>query len=363
MMHGRAFRFRPLARVCALLPWGLLALLGGPAAATAQTVVATNAPRGTTVEVALNGTPIGSAVVDPDGVATIPMDKAAGLEPEMDVLVVVDVCGEVRRVHVVRTGLLPPPRDAECARREIPGVFVLRPASTLVLNMAGLVPRLFLIQGPFDPLAPPPPRARAPRGLVLSGGTGLTRVRDAAVVFCGNVPNCEADGSGLGYGVGGTYWVRQIFGAEVTYLRPATATGAGGGDTYRFESTFEAEVTTLAGVVGIPTGPVRIYAKGGANYHRALYTTTQTVDDRPITVDGVVVGTALGGTQTVQSRTIGWGWLVGGGIEGWVRGPVGLYGEFTLAGLRGPDERLSEVETRDRLTMLIAGVRVRIGRW
>jgi hypothetical protein len=345
------------SRTSRLLVVAGLLLAAGPVAATAQTVIATNAPRGMEIEVVLNGTPVGSAAVDPDGVATIPIDKAPGLEPQMDVLVAVDVCDERRRVVVTQTGLQPPPREAGCVRREITGVFVVRPASRIVLDLSGVVPRMFLIQGAFDPLAPPPPRAIAPSGLVLSAGAGLTRVRDAADVFCGNVANCDPDGLGLGYTAGGQFWIGRYVGAEVTYVKPAEVSAEGGGDTYRFNSTLDAELFTIAGLAGAPVGPVRIYGKGGANFSRALVSTTQIVDDRPITIDGDVVGIARGGTQLFQYRTEGWSWLVGGGLEAWVRRPFAIYVEFTLTDLRGADEVPSEAELRDRLTSLIVGVR------
>jgi hypothetical protein len=345
-----------------LLTTALLVLGVGAQGATAQTVVATNAPRGSTVEVILHGTTAGSAVVGPDGVATIPIDAVTAAEPEMDVFVFVDVCDDHRRVGIVRTGMPSPPRDPGCTRREITGVFVLRAVSTVVVDLGGLVPRLFLIQGAFDPLAPPRPRALAPRGLVLSAGAGLTSVRDAADLACGNVQNCQRDGSGLGYALGAAYWFRPFLGAEGTYVKPAEVTAEGGGDTYRFNSALDAELATIAGVAGVPAGPIRIYGKAGVNYHRALFSTTQTIDDRPVTVADQVVGIAPGGTQTFQFRTSGWGWLFGGGLEAWVRRPFALYGEFGLAGLRGPDEAGSEAEMRDRLTYFVFGIKIGIGR-
>jgi hypothetical protein len=348
--------------------WRLLILAAvlvagaGARQATAQTVVATNAPRGSTFEVVLNATPVGSAVVDLDGIATVALDQAAAVEGEMDAFVFVDVCGERRRVLIVQAGLQVAPREPDCIRREITGLFVLRPNSTVVLNMAGAIPRLFLIQGPFDPTAPPPVRMLAPTGLVLFGGTGLSSLRDAGVRACGNVGNCTADGSGLAFSVGAVYWFIPFLGAEAGYVKPAEMTAEGGGETYRFDSSLDAELVTFAGVVGVPVGPLRIYGKAGTNYHRALFSTTQTIDDRTLIIDEDETEVVRGGTQTLQFRGEGWGWQFGGGVEGWLSRHFAIYGEFGWTALRGTDPEGGEGITDDRKIRLVVGARLRIGR-
>jgi hypothetical protein len=341
-------------------PWRPLVLaavlnVAGAAVAAAQTVTIRNAPPGSAVEVVLNTATVATGTVDPSGVATLAakMKDAIG-KTEIDANVFVDVCDSKRRVLIVEVGAPTLPVDAGCDRRQISGLYWVRPINTVVVNLAGADPTLLLIKGSYGVPVPGPdgtdPVAEgrsswrpSPTGLVLSGGAGLSAFRDAGDVACGTV--CTANDSGLAYTAGVTYWITRFLGVEGTYLKPKKMT-AQGGNTFTFDSTLDADVWTIGGIVGAPIGPVRLYGKGGVNYHQATSTTNQTINNA---------------TQTFAFQTKGFGWLFGGGAEGWITSRVAIFGELGLAKLRGDAEGGGEALIDDRLRLLLGGVRVHIG--
>jgi hypothetical protein len=135
----------------------------------------------------------------------------------------------------------------------------------------------------------------------------------------------------------------------------------GSGQTFRFNTFLTADVLTVAGKVGGPVGPVRLYGRAGGNFHRGTFGTTQTTDDTTITVDGVTVAIP-GGTQTFELVTEGWGWLFGGGMEVWMRPSVAIYGEVTFAALKGNPVDAAEGGLNDRLTAFTIGAKFKLGR-
>jgi len=141
-------------------PWRLVIfaaafdLLAGAGVAAAQTVIVKNAPSGSTVELAWNTATVGSAPANPSGFTTI-IVGAANTKPELDALVFVDACGERRRVLIVERGLDVPPPEAGCTRGEIIGLFIVRPISTIVVDVGGPIPTLLLRQGRFNPESGP----------------------------------------------------------------------------------------------------------------------------------------------------------------------------------------------------------------
>jgi hypothetical protein len=277
--------------------------------------------------------------------------------------VFVDGCGERWRVLVVQIGMAPPPLEPGCVRQEMAGVFVVRPVSTLVVGVGRPIATLLLIQGSFDPTAPPRSRTESPTGLVLFGGAGLTsQGSDAGTRSCGNVADCTRDGSGFGYSAGAAYWFIPFAAAEVTVLKLSDLSVEGAGTGHRFTSGMDTGVLTIAGVAGAPIGSMRLYAKVGAAYHRATFTTNQTIDPVTITVDEEVTLTTPGGSQTLQSRTGGWGLVVGGGLEGWATRFAGFYAELGWAQLKGSDLDGGEATLDDRAIYVMGGVRVRLGR-
>jgi hypothetical protein len=332
------------------------------ATGSAQTVIVRNVPPDTAVEVALNGTLVGSATANISGDATVPFGQAPGTKPQMDANVYLDTCGPRRRVVVFdrsQNDVLP---EGDCVRLEIPGVYVVRSISTLVVNASGPLPSMLLVQGPYDPDAPPKTWQPLPTGLFVFGSTGLTMIGDAGAYACGTVEGCNDDGSGFGFEGGVEYWLRPWLGAEVSFLKPADMKADGSGSTYRFDSTLETSILTISGKVGIPAGPIRFYGKAGANYHRALHTTNQTIDDTTVTVDEETGETQFfpGATQTLDYRTGGWGWNFGGGAEAWFKTRFALYGEVDFIFLKGENLDEGEGTLDDRVTMFVFGGRLRI---
>jgi hypothetical protein len=334
-----------------------LDLSAGAAVAAAQTVTITNAPASVPVEVVLNAATVATGTTDVAGVATLTasMKDAIG-KTEIDANVFVDVCEVKRRVVIVEVGGPTIPAEAGCERRQVSGLYWVRPINTVVVNVAGLNPSLLLIKGSYEvPVAGADGTTGdegvrswrpSPKGLVLSGGAGLSSFRDASGVACGSASPCSSDDSGLAFTGGVTYWITRYLGVEGAYVKPKKMT-AQGGDTFTFDSSLDADIWTIAGVVGAPIGPVRLYGKAGASYHQATTTTKETI------------GTA---TQTFSFATKGFGLLFGGGLEGWVTSRVAIFGEFEMAGLKGDAEGNGEALIDDRSRLLMGGIRVHIGR-
>jgi hypothetical protein len=238
-------------------------------------------------------------------------------------------------------------------------LFLIRPISTLVVDLSSTIPTVMLRQGPVN-LNPQRPSTPVPTGLVVFGGAGMGKFRDAIALACGNVQPCSGDDWGIAYTAGADYWISRFLAAEVSYVRRSELDVDGSGSTFSFNSSLDTHVTTVAGKVGIPMGPVRVYGKAGGNYLRATTGTTQTIDDTTVTIDGVEQ-TIEGGTLTSEIKFSGWGWAFGGGIEAWVKPSFAIYAEGGLAGLKGSPRENVEGAIDDRLTYAVAGVRVRIG--
>lgn len=348
-------------------PWRLLALVAvlivvvGVRAPAAQTVIVKGAPVGSTVELVLNTAAVGSAPADRSGYTTLVVGQSANAKPEIDALVFVDQCGNRQRVLIVERGQPAAPLDSACVRREVTGLFVVRPISTLVVDVGVPNPTLLLRQGRFDPTSGPRVWTPSPAGLVVFGGGTYAAFDLATAAACGNVSNCAGVDSGFGYTFGVAYWFLPFLAAEATYLKPASTNAMGVGSNYNFANSLDADVLTVAGTAGYPVGPVRIYGKAGATYHRALFATTETIDDSTITIDNVPQ-TVPGGTQTLEFRTGGWGWIFGGGLEVWLNRTVGAYGEVGWASLKGKDLDGGEGVMDDKLFLILFGARVHLGR-
>jgi hypothetical protein len=329
----------------------------GAVIATAQTLTVRNAPPGATIDFALNSAVVATGTASEAGLATLSarMKDAIGKE-EIDANVFVDVCEGRRRIVVAEVGASTLPLDAGCDRRQVSGLYWIRPVNTVVVNLAGVAPTLLLIKGSYEiPVATADGtipelegmRAwrQAPKGLVLSGGAGLSSFRDAFLVACGSVSPCEGDGSGIAYTGGILYWITGYLGVEGSYVKPKNMT-AKGGDPFSFDSTLDSDMWTIAGLVGGPIGPVRLYGKAGVNYHQATSTTIETIG---------------GASQTFAFQTKGYGWVFGGGGEGWITSRVALFGEFNLARLKADAEGGGEAFIDDRVRLILGGIRIRIG--
>ena len=175
-------------------PWMAIVLAAalnvsaGAALAAAQTVTVINAPPNSAIDVVFNATPAASGVADAAGAATLKtkMQDAIG-KTEIDANVFVDYCGERRRVLIVEVGAPSAPVDAGCDRRQISGLYWVRPVNTVVVNLAGLAPTLLLIKGSYDVPAPNVDGTTSttesnahswtqpPKGLVFFGSAGLSK--------------------------------------------------------------------------------------------------------------------------------------------------------------------------------------------
>jgi len=324
----------------------------GIGTAAAQTVFVRNAPAGAAVEVLVGSTAAGTGTVGQDGNASVPFTLGTG-QTEIDANVFVDICETMRRIIIIERGRLPAPAASGCDRRDISGVFWVRPVNTLVLDFGDVNPTLLLIKGGYTPPKPQAPGEevsagpghQAPTGFVLFGGGGLTKFRDATTIACGNVSNCGGS-SGVGYSFGAGYWFTRFLGAEATYLNPKTLSIDGSESTFVFHTKLNANLTTIAALLALPAGPMRFYGKGGVNYHQATVDTTETIDSA---------------TQTFQLKTTGWNWVYGGGGEGWITSKFGIYGEIGYARVAGDAEVGSTGRIDDRLSYLLFGARLRIG--
>jgi hypothetical protein len=346
-------------------------LLVGAGVANAQTIVVKNAPPAATVEIALNGATIGTGKVNDKGEGRVVADAFAKKDTrETSAQLYVDACPDLQRFGFVERSLLPPPAAVGCQRHEVGGFFVLRPTTTLVVDVGGTYPVALISQGrvPRQWTSSNAPLSGIAQswttGLRLFGGVSFISFNNDFKVTCGeDVAPCRAVDFKPRYTFGAAYWVTEHYGGEVSYMKSGKTTTDGSGQSFRFNSVLEADIISItanAGTSGDKRG--RLYARGGLNYHQAVLTNTQTNDDREITVDGVTQ-VIKGGTEVFKVRTGGWGWIAGGGIEYWWKPQLGLYGDFGLASLKGHDLDGGEAKADDLGTFLVGGVRIRIGRF
>jgi hypothetical protein len=349
-------------------PLGLaIALHAAGIAASAQTVIVQNAPRGSTVEFVLNGSVAATATTGADGAATL-VAGPGGLQDRqaIDAFVWIDECDDARRV-LVTSRTVPALPSGACRRSQIEGLFVLQRITTLVVDVGASAPTMRLRQGPApeewlrapSTAGPAPGVSIAPAGLILFGGGGLGSTGGFSTQPCGNVTTCTGDDRTTLLTGGVSFWFSRYVGAEASYMRPERITTQGSGDGFRFESEMDGGLLAFVGKVGIPIGRVRLFGTLGADYHRATFTTSQTIDDKTVTIDGVSQ-IVPGGEQTFQWRTEGWAPVFGGGAEVWVTRVFGLYGEFGRLGLKGGDVGGGEARTDEIMTSVVIGGRFRI---
>ena len=315
-------------------------VIGTAGAASAQTVYLRNAPAGSSVEVLVDAASSGKGTVDASGEAkvafTLPTDKT-----EMDANVFVDTCGTLRKVVIVNRVRQPPPPAEGCERREIPGIYWVRPVNTVVVDVGGPTPTLLLVRGDYTPPKPVAegeeehPTRPLPSGLIMFAGGDYTNFRDVGIFACGNASPCTAKTSGIAYAFGATVWLTRFVGVEGTYMRPHQAK-ASGGDTYTFKTTLDSDVWTVMGKLGAQAGVVRLYGQGGMNYHEATNKTSETIDSL---------------SQNFEYKTTGWSWVFGGGMEAWVgaRQRMAIYADGGIMRLSGKSESGGEAKIDDRL--------------
>jgi hypothetical protein len=361
---------RELRRLAVLA--AALTVSGAAGLATAQTVVVTKAPPGATVELGLNAATIGTATADAAGIATLPVNlESRGRKPEADARILVDVCETARRVMLLEAGWEAPPPAAGCTRHEIFGVFYLQKITTVVVSAGdqaqavwikqGSAPEAWLRDRPVDTTGDGRPEVAVPSGLVIFGGVGLSKYKNASTVACGPSTSCTSDNNQIAGWFGGDYWIRPFLAASFGYLKPAGATASGDGTGYRFHTSLDPNVVTMTGKIAIPYRRLRAYGEVGATYNWTTRITTQTMDEVTLDVDGLVV-VVPGGTQSFTLKTDGWSWTWGGGVEFWFSKSVGIWGEYSWVGLKGKASGGGEGTLDDSLTSVFAGVRFRLGK-
>ena len=346
-----------------LVAAAVLSLVVQAGVASAQTVIARKAPAGSTVELVLNTTKIGTATADAAGDAKLPFSlQEHGGKLEMDATVHVDICADVRRVIVVDRNLAPAPPDAGCTRKDVIGVFWVRKVTNLVVDTGSVNATVFLRQGSVD-LTQKGPKAKwssTPTGLIVFGGAGLGKFRDAFDNQCGNSTTCSGDDTHTTYIAGGTFWFGPFIGAEGAWLKPTGVNANGAGSNFHFNSVLSSYLYVINGKVGVPIGKAKLYGQGGTNYHRGKMTTTETIDDGVQTVNGLPV-VVKNGQQTIELKTGGWGWQVGAGLEVWIKGPIAIFGEVSRNHLEGDSVEGLQGSLNDYLNVVLVGVRFKIG--
>jgi len=354
-------------------PWRPLVMLAAlnltvVAAAAAQTVVVTKAPPGSTVELVVNSTLAASATADPAGQARFALTpELRGGKKESDAYVFVEYCESLRRVILIEPGMEGFP-GGQCPRREVPGAYVIRETTTLVVSVTetapsvlvrrGKVPPAWLTDEVDQPLRQKP--ANAPgRGLFGFAGGGIASFGNAALFACGST-ECTGSTKPLAFTAGVTFWLNPYIGFEAAYLKPGEVRLDGGVDTlFNYTSGLDTNVLTMVGKAGLPLSYIRIYGFGGATWSRAHWDTLETIDDQTIVVDGVET-TVTGGAQGFDLYTQGWSWVAGAGMEIPISKRIMIFTEGGRAGIRGEDRQGGEGKIDDRVLYFVAGLRVRI---
>jgi hypothetical protein len=341
-------------RIAALQVTTAAFVMAAAGTASAQTVYMRNAPAGSNVEVVVNSASAGTGVIDAGGEAKVAFTLPAG-KADMDANVYVDTCDKLRKVVIVDRARQAPPPAEGCDRREIPGIYWVRPVNTIVVDVGGPTPALLLVRGSYTPPKPTAegeeenkPSRPLPKGVLMFAGTAWTDYRDAASFACGSATPCTPKSSGLTYNFGATVWLSRFVGVEGSYMRPHQVT-ASGGDSFHFDTTLDSDVWTVTGKLGAQAGVVRIYGEGGANYHEATNTTHETIETA---------------SQTFQYKTKGWSWVFGGGLEAWVgaKQRVAIYGNAGIVRIKGKAESGGEAQIDDRLKYVSIGVKLRVTR-
>ena len=340
--------------------------------ATAQTVVVTKAPPGAAVELGLNAATVGTATADVAGMATLKLDlESRGRKPSADVRILVDVCEKARRVTLVETGWEAPPPAAGCNRHEVFGVFFLQKITTLVVSAAEGAQAVWLKQGPAPDawLRDLPPETEkktgsdtmVPKGFLLYVGAGLSKYTNASTVSCGTNTSCASDDTQIAVRIGGDYWIRPYLAISGGFLKPWGAKAEGAGNGYRFETSLTPNIVTITGKVGAPFGRFRVYGESGAAYNWTTRTTTQTMNETTIVVDGLPI-VVPGGTQVFELKTDGWSWMWSGGGEFWLTPIAAVWGEFSWVKLVGKASGGGEGSLNDTVTSVAGGIRLSLGK-
>jgi hypothetical protein len=340
-------------------------LCAGAGTASAQTFIVRSAPPGNAVEVAF-GTAVGKGTVDQAGDATVVLTGSPAETQEVAAAIYTDTCGTTIHVILVGRSADPPGAGANCQRRVVPGYFVFRRQTSVVVDLApsvpivrirqGRVPDTWLMQGPI------PTGRTAPRGLVVFGGGGFGTMQETIELTCGNTSPCARENTKLNFMGGASYWLTPWLAAEGALVKPLAFKTTGEGDDYEMVASVNPRILTVSAVGGWSFKAARFYGRVGGAYHRARVETEQATFARTVSVDGVTV-TYPASTQTFVYETGGWARVLGAGAEGWVSDSAAVFAEAWFIRVEGEnvDANGGERIMKDRLRSLVAGVRVHIG--
>lgn len=358
-------RFRPLLLAA-------IFMATGAATAAAQTVLLLHAPAGATIDVTLNGATVGSGAADADGQAKVPLTTAGKIGSNgLDTNVYLDVCGgKAYHLVLVDNGKTPAPAEENCDRRDISGIFWVRPINTLVIDVAEATPSMLLIRGAYKP--PPAPLAEGeqatrpktppPAGLMVTAGGAAASFSDFQTVACGDVTNCTTKSYYPTYAFGVEYWFKPWLGAAGSFMKPAQAKVNGSADTFTFNTGLDTRVYTAEGKIGVAYSRFKIYGHGGLDFQQSTMTTNETIQASTVTTADGTVLPVPGGTQTFTNKTSGWSWMFGAGGEFWFVKKAAIYGEAGIVRLQGSATDGSQAILDDHNTYALVGVKFRLQR-
>jgi hypothetical protein len=341
----------------------------GAATAAAQTVLLLHAPAGAALDVTLNGAKVGSAAVGADGQVKAPLSTSGKIGSNgLDTNVYLDVCGKAYHIVLVDNGRTPAPAEENCDRRDISGIFWVRPINTLVIDVAEATPSMLLIKGEYKPPpAPAPegeqpsrPKTPAPAGLMAIAGGGAASFSDLQTVACGNLGNCTTKSYYPTYTFGAEYWFKPWLAAAGSFIRPAQGKVNGSSDAFTFNTGLDTHLYTMEGKIGVAESRFKIYGHGGVDFQQSTMTTNETIQATTITTADGTVLPVPGGTQTVTNKTSGWSWLFGAGGEFWIAKKAALYSEVGIARLKGSATDGSQAVLDDHNTFLLIGLKFRL---
>jgi len=159
-----------------------------------------------------------------------------------------------------------------------------------------------------------------------------------------------------------SYWLKSWIGAQASFVKPGSASVTGSGDTFRFSTSRQLRYVQLGGMVGGAIGGVRIYGQGGATYHGATLTTSETSDDKTLTLADGTTQVVRGGTQSFELKTEGWGWYAGAGTEVWLKPAIAIYIDGDVAKLKGSALGTADGAMNDNVITVMVGARIHLGR-
>jgi hypothetical protein len=321
--------------------------------ADAQTFIVRSVPAGNDVEVVF-GTAVGKGTANAQGDATVVLTGSPAATQESAAAINTDICGTTIRVLLSSRTTDPPAAGPGCQRRIVPGYFVFRPETSVVIDTApnipivrirqGRVPDSWLRQGPI------PIGRTAPRGLIVFGGGGFAGMEDTLLQLCGNTSPCNRETTKLNFGGGAAYWLTTWLGVEGMYLKPLAFRAEGTGDNYEMAAKADPRFVTAAAIGGWALGPARFYGRLGAAYHRAVVETTQATFAAVISQDGVTT-TYPSSTQVFTYDTVGWGLIYGFGVEGWASDSAAVYADVSFIDVEGKNaDQAGERIMKDKLS-------------